>query len=91
MYVCFTSICRVTKLHQRWSQLRTTFHTSLVQKLSGLSYPVQETTITKQTRVVTETRQIGTNPYFRDVQEYTEWCQSKLVSWSAKESAAPQH
>ncbi|XP_021709228.1 dystonin isoform X33 [Aedes aegypti] len=69
---------KVTKLHQRWSQLRTTFHTSLVQKLSGLSYPVQETTITKQTRVVTETRQIGTNPYFRDVQEYTEWCQSKL-------------
>ncbi|XP_065091747.1 dystonin isoform X43 [Ochlerotatus camptorhynchus] len=69
---------KVTKLHQRWSQLRTTFHTSLVQKLSGLSYPVQETTITKQTRVVTETRQIGTNPYFRDVQEYTEWCQTKL-------------
>ncbi|XP_055530762.1 dystonin isoform X46 [Wyeomyia smithii] len=69
---------KVTKLHQRWSQLRSTFHTSLVQKLSGLSYPVQETTITKQTRVVTETRQIGTNPYFRDVQEYTEWCQTKL-------------
>ncbi|XP_055591384.1 dystonin isoform X13 [Uranotaenia lowii] len=69
---------KVIKLHQRWSQLRTTFHTSLVQKLSGLSYPVQETTITKQTRVVTETRQIGTNPYFRDVQEYTEWCQTKL-------------
>uniref|UniRef100_W4VR42 Putative short stop n=1 Tax=Corethrella appendiculata TaxID=1370023 RepID=W4VR42_9DIPT len=69
---------KVTKLHQRWSQLRTTFHTSLVQKLSGLSYPVQETTITKQTRVVTETRQIGTNPYFRDLQEYTEWCQNKL-------------
>ncbi|XP_049546722.1 microtubule-actin cross-linking factor 1 isoform X27 [Anopheles darlingi] len=69
---------KVTKLHQRWSQLRTTFHTSLVQKLSGLSYPVQETTITKQTRVVTETRQIGTNPYFRDLQEYTEWCQTKL-------------
>ncbi|XP_058067025.1 microtubule-actin cross-linking factor 1 isoform X1 [Anopheles bellator] len=69
---------KVTKLHQRWSQLRTTFHTSLVQKLSGLSYPVQETTITKETRVVTETRQIGTNPYFRDLQEYTEWCQTKL-------------
>ncbi|XP_035790476.1 dystonin-like isoform X11 [Anopheles albimanus] len=69
---------KVTKLHQRWSQLRTTFHSSLVQKLSGLSYPVQETTITKQTRVVTETRQIGTNPYFRDLQEYTEWCQTKL-------------
>ena len=69
---------KVTKLHQRWSTLRTTFHTNLVQKLSGLSYPVQETTITKQTRIVTETRQIGTNPYFRDIQEYTEWCQSRL-------------
>lgn len=69
---------RVTKLHQRWSQLRASFHTNLVQKLSGLRYPVQETTVTKQTRTVIEARQVDTNPYFRDLQEYTEWCQSKL-------------
>ncbi|XP_055390502.1 dystonin isoform X31 [Condylostylus longicornis] len=69
---------KVTKLHQRWAQLHTTFHTSLVQKLSGLSYPVHETTLARQTRVVVEARQIDTNPYFRDLQEYTEWCQNKL-------------
>lgn len=49
-----------------------------MQKLSGLRYPVQETTVTKQTRTVIEARQIDTNPYFRDLQEYTEWCQNKL-------------
>lgn len=68
----------MTKLHQRWSQLRATFHTSLVQKLSGLRYPVQETTVTKQTRTVIEARTVDTNPYFKDLQEYTEWCQTKL-------------
>lgn len=25
-----------------------------------------------------ETRNVDTNPYFRDLQEYTEWCQTKL-------------
>lgn len=69
---------RVTKLHQRWTQLRTTFNTTLVQKLAGLSYPVHEKTVKKEIRTVVETRQIGTNPYFRDLQEYTEWCQQKL-------------
>lgn len=69
---------KVKHLHQRWSTLRTTFHTTLVQKLSGLSYPVHETTITKQTRTVVETRQLGANPYFRDLEEYTEWCHKKL-------------
>lgn len=69
---------RVTKLHQRWTQLRTTFNTTLVQKLAGLSYPVHEKTVKKEIRTVVETRQIGTNPYFRDLQEYTEWCQNKL-------------
>lgn len=49
-----------------------------MQKLSGLRFPVQETTVTKQTRKVIEARQIDTNPYFRDLQEYTEWCQNKL-------------
>ncbi|XP_055907401.1 dystonin isoform X24 [Eupeodes corollae] len=69
---------KVQKLHQRWSQLRSTFHSTLVQKLSGLKYPVHETTVTRQTRMVVESRQIDTNPYFRDLQEYTEWCQNKL-------------
>lgn len=74
---------RVTKLHQRWSALRATFHTNLVQKLSGLRYPVQETTVIKQTRTVIEARTVDTNPYFKDLQEYTEWCQTKLKQLQA--------
>ncbi|TMW45959.1 hypothetical protein DOY81_008958 [Sarcophaga bullata] len=69
---------KVNKLHQRWAQLRTTFHTNLVQKLTGLKYPVHETTLTRQKRVVVESRQIETNPHFRDLQEHIEWCQNKL-------------
>lgn len=68
----------VTKLHQRWSTLCANFHKNLVNKLSGLRYPIQETTVTKQTRTVFESRQVDTNPYFKDLQEYTEWCQNKL-------------
>lgn len=49
-----------------------------MQKLSSLRYPVQETTVTKQTRTVIEARTVDTNPYFKDLQEYTEWCQAKL-------------
>ncbi|XP_059607518.1 dystonin isoform X1 [Phlebotomus argentipes] len=75
----------VNKLCQRWSQIRATFHTSMVQKLAGLSYPIQETTVTRQTRTVLETRQVDTNPYFRDLQEYTEWCQNKLKKLLAAE------
>lgn len=70
---------KVNKLHQRWAQLRTNFHTNLVQKLSGLKFPVHETTVTRQTRMVVESRQIDTNPHFRDLQEHIEWCQNKLV------------
>ncbi|XP_055691757.1 dystonin isoform X3 [Lutzomyia longipalpis] len=75
----------VNKLCQRWSQIRATFHTNMVQKLAGLSYPIQETTVTRQTRTVLETRQVDTNPYFRDLQEYTEWCQNKLKKLLAAE------
>lgn len=46
--------------------------------MSGLRYPVQETIVTKQTRTVIEARTVDTNPYFKDLQEYTEWCQNKL-------------
>ncbi|XP_017836803.1 dystonin isoform X21 [Drosophila busckii] len=69
---------KVNKLHQRWAQLRTNFHTNLVQKLAGLKFPVHETTVTRQTRMVVESRQIDTNPHFRDLQEHIEWCQNKL-------------
>lgn len=69
---------KVTKLHTRWTNLRTNFNNSLVQKLAGLSYPVHEKTVKKEIRTVVEQRPIGTNPYFRDLQEYTEWCQHKL-------------
>ncbi|KAG4070127.1 hypothetical protein HA402_013370 [Bradysia odoriphaga] len=46
--------------------------------LQSLRYPVQETVVTKQTRTVIEARTVDTNPYFKDLQEYTEWCQNKL-------------
>lgn len=70
---------KVTKLHQRWSQLRTTFHTSLVQKLAGIRYPpVHEQTVTKSSRTIVESRPLDSNPVFKDLQEYTEWCQAKL-------------
>ncbi|XP_075166809.1 dystonin-like protein short stop isoform X24 [Haematobia irritans] len=69
---------KVNKLHQRWAQLRTTFHTVLVQKLTGLKYPVHEKTTIRQQRTVVESRQIETNPHFRDLQEHIEWCQNKL-------------
>lgn len=69
---------KVTKLHTRWTQLRTNFNSTLVQRLAGMSYPIHEKTVKKEVRTVVEQRQIGTNPYFRDLQEYTEWCQHKL-------------
>lgn len=70
------------QLQQRWSQLRTTFHSNFIEKLKkGLKYPVQETTVTRQTRKVVESRQIDTNPFFKDLQECMEWCQTKLVSF----------
>uniref|UniRef100_A0A1I8MXB1 Dystonin n=2 Tax=Musca domestica TaxID=7370 RepID=A0A1I8MXB1_MUSDO len=69
---------KVTKLHQRWAQLQTTFHTVLLPKLSGLKYPVHEKTTTRQHRIVVESRQIETNPLFKDLLEHIEWCQNKL-------------
>ncbi|KAI9580987.1 hypothetical protein GQX74_011129 [Glossina fuscipes] len=69
---------KVNKVHQRWAQLRATLHTNLVQKLSGLKYPIHETTLTRQTRMVVESRQIETNQHFRNLQEHIEWCQTKL-------------
>ncbi|XP_020715281.1 dystonin isoform X17 [Ceratitis capitata] len=69
---------KVNKLHERWAHLRTIFNSNLVQKLTGLKYPVQETTVTRQTRTIIESRQIETNSHFRDLQEHIEWCQLKL-------------
>lgn len=69
---------KVNKLHQRWAQLRTTFHTNLLQKLTSLKFPIHEKTLTREKRVVVESRQIETNPHFKDLQEHIEWCQNKL-------------
>lgn len=73
-------LSKVNKLHERWTSLRTLFSSNLVQKLSGLKYPVHETTVTRQTRTIIESRQIETNSHFRDLQDHIEWCQLKLVS-----------
>lgn len=70
---------KVTKLHQRWVALRSMFHTKLLMPLSNLSFPIEERTITRQTRTVLETRHVDTNPHFRLLQETTEWCRNKLV------------
>ncbi|XP_054090018.1 dystonin isoform X16 [Zeugodacus cucurbitae] len=69
---------KVNKLNERWTNLRTLFNSSLVQKLTGLKYPVHETTVTRQTRTIIESRQIETNSHFRDLQDHIEWCQFKL-------------
>lgn len=69
---------KVTKLHQRWVQLRSMLHTKLLSPLSSISFPVEERTVTRQTRTVMETRHVDTNPHFRTLQEATEWCRSKL-------------
>ncbi|XP_036218015.2 microtubule-actin cross-linking factor 1 isoform X16 [Bactrocera oleae] len=71
-------LSKVNKLHERWTSLRTLFSSNLVQKLSGLKYPVHETTVTRQTRTIIESRQIETNSHFRDLQDHIEWCQLKL-------------
>ncbi|XP_018791082.1 PREDICTED: dystonin isoform X10 [Bactrocera latifrons] len=69
---------KVNKLRERWTNLRTLFNSNLVQKLTGLKYPVHETTVTRQTRTIIESRQIETNSHFRDLQDHIEWCQLKL-------------
>ncbi|XP_067629133.1 dystonin isoform X3 [Eurosta solidaginis] len=74
---------KANKLHQRWTNLRTHFNTNLVQKLTGLKYPVHEKTVTRQTRTIIESRQIETNSHFRDLQEHIEWCQFKLKQLNA--------
>lgn len=71
---------RVTKLHQRWVSVRSMLHTKLLSQLASLSFPVEERTVTRQTRIVLETRDVDTNPHFRTLQEATEWCRNKLVS-----------
>nr|QVD39310.1 Dystonin [Schistocerca gregaria] len=69
---------RVQKLHQRWVSLRQLVHTHLVSPLASLSFPVEERTVTRQTRTVLETRLVDTNVHFRQLQECSEWCRSKL-------------
>ncbi|XP_054739774.1 dystonin isoform X9 [Anastrepha obliqua] len=71
-------LSKANKLHQRWTNLHAHFNSSLVQKLTELKYPVHETTVTRQTRTIIESRQIETNSNFRDLQDHIEWCQSKL-------------
>ncbi|XP_071449100.1 microtubule-actin cross-linking factor 1, isoforms 1/2/3/4/5 isoform X30 [Hetaerina americana] len=69
---------RVTKLHQRWVNLRSLLHSRLISVLASLSFPVEERTVTRQTRTVLETRLVETNRHFRQLQECTDWVQNKL-------------
>lgn len=75
---------RVEKLHQRWLALRSQLHGRLIAPLSSMSFPfVQEHTVSHQSRTVLETRQIDTNPYFKNLEECIEWCSKKLVSYES--------
>lgn len=71
---------RVQKLHQRWVALRSLLHSKLITPLASISFPVEERTVTRQTRTVLETRLVETNIHFRQLLECTEWCRNKLVS-----------
>lgn len=80
LYVLCIWFFRVQKLHQRWVALRSLLHSKLITPLSSISFPVEERTVTRQTRTVLETRLVETNIHFRQLQECTEWCRKKLVS-----------
>ncbi|KAF5301223.1 hypothetical protein FQA39_LY10809 [Lamprigera yunnana] len=69
---------RVKKLHERWVQLRRLLHHKIVGPLANMSFPVEERTVTKHIRTVQETRNVDTNPHFRNLQEAIEWCRNKL-------------
>lgn len=71
---------RVTTLHQRWLSLRTSFQSRVVQRLGGISVPVQQTTVRRETRTVLETRVADTNAHFTHLMECSEWCRERLVS-----------
>lgn len=68
------------KLHQRWVALRSLLHTKLISQLASLTFPVEERTVTRHTKTVTETRMVDTNVHFRQLQECIDWCRMKLVS-----------
>jgi hypothetical protein len=59
------------KLQQRWNQLRTTFHSSLLSRSNG-------ETPTMKRKVDTVDR--GITNYLQDVEGYISWCQDKLVN-----------
>jgi hypothetical protein len=80
-YNLWVSFSRVQKLHQRWVALRSLLHSKLITPLASISFPVEERTVTRQTRTVLETRLVETNIHFRQLQECTEWCRNKLVSY----------
>jgi hypothetical protein len=81
LYILCFSFFRVQKLHQRWVALRSLLHSKLITPLASISFPVEERTVTRQTRTVLETRLVETNFHFRQLQECTEWCRKKLVSY----------
>ncbi|XP_011502771.1 PREDICTED: dystonin [Ceratosolen solmsi marchali] len=69
---------RVQKLHQRWVALRSLLHKRLMQPLSLVSFPVEERVVTKHRTTVHETRLVDTNPEFRILHDYIDWCKNKF-------------
>lgn len=61
--MCF----RTTRINQKYSQLKTTFHLQMLSKLSP-------------TRDLNNGRNLENNPYLRDVDQLIQWCQQRLVS-----------
>lgn len=66
--ILLSTFNRATKINQRYSQLKTSFHLQMLSKLSP-------------TRDANSSRYLENNPYLRDLDQLIQWCQERLVSY----------
>ncbi|XP_060807173.1 dystonin isoform X16 [Amyelois transitella] len=69
---------RVQQIHDRWLNARQSFTGRLLPRLSSVRLPVQQTTVRRETRTVTEMRVLDADPKFQQLHEATRWCKEKL-------------
>ncbi|XP_053618605.1 dystonin isoform X43 [Plodia interpunctella] len=69
---------RVQQVHDRWLNARQSFTGRLLPRLSSVRLPVQQTTVRRETRTVTETRVLDADPKFQQLHEAIRWCKEKL-------------